>query len=63
MYSIRALLADILPIDLTMTFANYEIIPEAIKTKLHSVENNLNSMKINNTCTINIVTLLIRLFD
>lgn len=52
-----------MPIDLTMTFANYEIIPEAIKTKLHSVENNLDSMKINNTCTINIVTLLIRLFD
>lgn len=37
-----------LPIDLTMTFANYEIIPEAIKTKLCSVANNLYSVKINN---------------
>lgn len=46
-----------------MTFANYEIIPEAIKTKLCSVANNLNSMEISNPCTINIVTLLIRLFN
>lgn len=46
-----------------MTFENCKIIPEAIETKLYSVANNLNSMKINNPCTINIVTLLIRLFD
>lgn len=46
-----------------MTFANYAIIPEATKTKLCSVANNLNSVKINNPRTINIVTLLIRLFD
>ena len=64
MYSVRTLVADFfLPIDSMMTFANCKIIPEAIETKLYSVANNLNSMKINNPCTINIVTLLIRLFD
>lgn len=63
MCSVQTLLADILPIDLMMTFANYKIIPGATKTKLCSVANNLNSMKINNPHTINIVTLLIRLFD
>lgn len=52
-----------MPIDSMMTFANCGIIPEAIKTKLCSVANNLNSTKINNPSTINIVTLLIRLVD
>lgn len=59
----NTLLAGILPIDLMMTCGKYEIITEAIKTELCSVANNLNSIKINNPYTINIVTVLIRLFD
>lgn len=48
MYSVRARLADIFAYWFDNDICKYKIIPEAIKTKLHSVENNLNSMKINN---------------